>query len=327
MRLAWWLMAASATLACDDGEKTDPTPSPPPWRAALDPGADGALLSVWGDGTDAVWTVGGQPDAGAAWRRGDAEWVPVEIPDGPLLNWVHGVDGEVWMVGNEGRALRSVGGGPFTATDTGTHLPLWGVWAAAADDVWAVGGDAAQTTDPEPALLRWDGEAWSPVALPEVDRGLPALFKVWGSSASNVFAVGSNGVALRYDGSAWTQTLTGSGRDLISLWGRAADEIVAVGGRDVGVVARWDGAGWTSETLRSPGLNGIWMDGEGVATFVGDRGHVYRMEPNGEPVREPTEVGELLHGVWGDGAGFRVAVGGSLMRSPPWTGVAIESGE
>jgi hypothetical protein len=36
------------------------------------------------------------------------------------------------------------------------------------------------------------------------------LYGVWGSSASDVFAVGWNGTILHYDGSTWTSTGTNS---------------------------------------------------------------------------------------------------------------------
>lgn len=325
MRATFALLSAAALVACDDGGG-DPDDPPPAWRTAFAAEEQGAFLSVWGPSADDVWAVGGQPGTGVAWHRGAEGWARAEVPEGPLLNWVFGVDDELWIVGNDGRALRRVGGGPFEATSTGVEHPLWGVWGAARDDVWTVGGDAARTEDPDPVLLHWDGAAWTRVEIPALDRKLPALFKVWGTSASQVFAVGSNGVVLRYDGAGWTQTLTGTARDLISLWGRAADDVVAVGGRAVGVVARWDGAAWTSQTFRTPGLNGVWMAPDGVATLVGDRGYLLRLAPGGEPERESVAARELLHGVWGDGAGYRVAVGGSLLHSPPWTGVAIESG-
>ncbi len=312
---------------CDDDPGATPdaaTPPPANWEAAFDPGAAGALLSVWGTGPTDVWAVGGQPDHGVAWHRGADGWTEAELPDVPLLNWVYGVGGEVWMVGNEGKALRSTGGA-FEEIHTGTNLPLWGIWGATKDDLWAVGGDAFETEDPAPVLLHWNGSEWSAAGLPGLDRPLPALFKVWGTSAGNVFAVGSSGVAIRWDGSAWSQTLTGAPDDLISVWGSGPEDIVAVGGRRNGIVARWDGSAWTSTTLRTAGLNGVWVGADGTATLVGDRATILRLAPGSdEPERESNDANLLLHAVWGDGAGYRATVGGSLNDSPPWQGLALE---
>ena len=128
------------------------------------------------------------------------------------------------MVGNEGRALRSVGGGPFTATDTGTHLPLWGVWAAAADDVWAVGGDAAQTTDPEPALLRWDGEAWVEHAPPPPGDSPPSVLKVapdgslWVSSRERAYV-------RRFDGAWGKREILPNGYVVDMAFGRQGEAV------------------------------------------------------------------------------------------------------
>lgn len=75
-----------------------------------------------------------------------------------------------------------------------------------------------------------------------------------------------------------------------------------------------------------PGLNGVWVDADGGTTVVGLRGVLGHLGPDGALEREESATTTLLHGIWGDGAGYRVAVGGTLDRSPPWIGVAVESG-
>lgn len=326
-----WVLACALLLAhwaCDDAPAPEPpAPTPISWRTTFDATDQGALMSVWGTSGQDVWAVGGQLDAGVAWHYNAQEWTPVEVPAGPLLNWVHGADGVLWMVGNEGRILRREDFEPFEVVESGVTQDLWGVWAASGDRAWAVGGDANATmTDPDPVVLEWNGTAWRQIALPPLDRDIRALFKVWGTSADQVFAVGEKGVIVRYDGAEWKQTIAGTPRDFVSLWGTSPDDIVAVGGRQNGMVARWNGERWTTEVLEGePGLNGCFVDQEGVAHLVGQRGRVLQMAPGGFAVqRDENTDRTLLHAVWGHRTGL-FAVGGTLDRTPPWAGVALES--
>ena len=214
----------------------------------------GAFLSVWGPSPTEVYAVGGNPDAGVIFRFDGEDWsrdetVPADVP---LLNWIDGTSGEVWVVGNEGVALHQTATG-WERVDTGIDAPLWGVWGAAPDDLWAVGGDTAMNGS-KPRLAHYDGVAWAEVELPAHNRpeSTRALFKVWGTAADNVFAVGMDGLILHYDGAAWAQSPFALTNDLISLWGSGPDDIVAVGGRSNGVVARWDGASWSGELIGAP---------------------------------------------------------------------------
>ena len=304
------------------------------WFSAQEIGEDqGALLSVWGASADDVWAVGGQVEAvgeagvGLLMHSDGTVWTPQTLPDGtPLLNWVHGAGGETWLVGNAGSTLRSDGSG-FAAVESPTEVPLWGVFVVGPGDSWAVGGDAFDS-DGTGVILHWDGATWTDMPMPALDRSSAALFKVWAAAANDVWAVGDAGVIIHYDGAAWSQVPSGTGNDLISLWGTGADDIVAVGGRSIGTVARWDGAAWTSfDVGQVPGLNGVWMDADGVATLVGNRGAAALLPPGSMELNADPTTAELmvLHAVFGFGDGRRVSVGGSLDRSPPYVGVILEA--
>lgn len=73
-----------------------------------------------------------------------------------------------------------------------TSALLHGVWAASADDVFAV-GDAG-------TILRRQGNEWTAMASPATAN----LRTVYGTSSSNVWAVGGGGVAYHFNGSAWS---------------------------------------------------------------------------------------------------------------------------
>jgi len=239
-----------------------------------------------------------------------------------MLHWIYGVDGELWTVGRQGAALRREGD-TWVSHATGIDTILWGVWGAHKDALWTVGGDGV---DDPPVLLGWDGAAWSAVTLPPTgDSG--GLFKVWGSGTNDITAVGDRGLALHFDGAAWTVQPTGDLADLISVWGRAPDQHLAVGGRANARVARWDGAAWTGETLLLPGLSGVWMDASGAATLVGNQGTIAEL-PAGSmtPNLQDSPTLLLLHAVFGFTDGPRFAVGGSLNGAPPYVGVIVSRG-
>ncbi|MEE2787320.1 MAG: hypothetical protein VX589_08280 [Myxococcota bacterium] len=297
------------------------------WMPSFDAESEGAFLSVWGPSANQLWAVGG-PDMtkGVAWHFNGSTWKNANLRDGPLLNWVHGVDDVVWMVGNQGRILRRQGDGDFEPVDADETEHLWGVWAASADEAWAVGGDPLGDGEPDPVILHWKDERWTRVKPPRTEQKFRALFKVWGTSATNVFAVGAKGVILHFDGQQWRQQSSGTARDFISLWGRSPSDIMAVGGRANGVVARYDGKTWKAEVLSGePGLNGVWMNSAGEATVVGARGRILHFRPNCQRYRrETSDNRRLLHAVFGLEGMRRLAVGGTLDRNPPWQGVAIQ---
>ena len=325
-------LAGVEVLAGQDGGSEDPE-----WRTEAELASEGTVMSVWGTG-ELVYAVGGQPNAGRVWSRpisdeaGEGSWTALTgVPDGPLLNWVHGAEGHLWVVGSDGRALRSVEGGAWESFDSGTTQDLWGVFAVSASEVWAVGGDANGEGDAAPVLIRFDGVQWSPVPVPELDRsGVRALFKVWGDGAGQVWAVGMKGVIIAELGEGWTQQQVSpaegsppNAEDLISLWG-VNGELVAVGGRSNGVIARWDGSAWRSQTISGlPGLNGVWMDPSGTAHAVGVRGSAVTIESGSfEVSRERTYSTLVLHAIWSDEL-TRWAVGGTLDNSPPWEGLIL----
>ena len=51
-----------------------------------------------------------------------------------------------------------------------------------------------------------DGLTWTAMNSGTTDN----LFAVWGTSATNVFAVGANGTILRYNGAVWSRMMSGT---------------------------------------------------------------------------------------------------------------------
>jgi len=93
---------------------------------------------------------------------------------------------------------------------------LRSVWAASADDVFAVGSKGT--------ILRRTNDAWT-----AMDSGTTATLRaVWGTSSSDVWAAGPSGVVLHYDGSAWSP-VPGATTDIEQIWGSSATDVWFVG--------------------------------------------------------------------------------------------------
>lgn len=298
---------------------------PSGWTEAFDAAERGWQMNVWGTSQTNVYTVGGSLERGRIQHFTGETWQEVTLGvDVPLLNWAFGFGPEdVFVVGNDGVVLHW-DGTRWQEQSTPTRAPLWGVWGAARDDVWAVGGTG--TGSGRAVMLHFDGTAWTEVPLPGLTTGnVFALYKVWGLDAANVWAVGQQGVVLRYDGASWREEASGAPDDLISVWGTGPDRVVAVGGRAGGIVSVWDGTDWRTRALPSvPGLNGVWMQPGQPAWLVGAEGTVVRLALDGL-THEEDDVDTVLdlHSVFGV-AGRMWTVGGDLTTGTgAFRGVAL----
>ena len=70
------------------------------------------------------------------------------------------------------------------------------------------------------------------------------LYGLWGSSGSNVFAVGDAGTILHYDGSSWSAMSSGTADGLMGVWGSSGSNVFAVGSG--GTIRHYDGSSWSA---------------------------------------------------------------------------------
>ena len=319
------IVFASCLLAsCVDDEQPDVE-----WQI-VHKDLPGALLSVWGTGSTDVWAVGG--DAldgsgpmvihfdGAAWTR-----VATGETQGNLW-WVFGfADGPVYMGGEGGVILRHEDG-EFTRMATPGIDTVFGIWGATPDDLWAVGGASDATGG---FVWRLAGDTWSPEpTLPAEIPGSAAIWKIYGTSASDAWLVGSNGVALRWDGKQLVRGDTGVGSSLFTVHAHDG-HFAAVGGLASGIVVEYDGAKWQNVTPEPApmGLSGVTLGADGFGIAVGSYGGVYTRSDAGW-TEEPLgfTVGANLHGSWIDDRGGVWAVGGQTFSPPYNEGVLIHRG-
>lgn len=300
------------------------TVSEPAWRVVLDNAdLDGVVLSVWGSAPDNLYAAGGPLGNmgfeslalhfdGAAWER--------LAPGGAGTYWWVTGSGpaDVWWVGEGGR-ITHWDGVAFEEHASGVTATLWGVWAASPTDAWAVGGKPGGAPGPdEDIVLRWDGVAWNKEALPGAPLGR-ALFKIWGTSSDNLYAVGEKGTIWHKKGPDWTLESDGdlTTSRLFTVSGCGADEVYAVGGM---TVLRSDGQAFQPvDVSLSNVVNGVACGPAGSAALVGFGGLKQRLE--GGQWKDDLAAPPFtdLHAVWSDGAGAFWAVGGDFL-SPPSAG-------
>lgn len=290
----------------------------------------GALLSVWGTGASDVWAVGGDTLDGAgpmvihfdgdAWTR-----VPTGETQGNLW-WVFGFeDGPVYMGGDGGVILRKDDAG-FTRMSTPGIDTVFGIWGATPADVWAVGGASDATGG---FVWRLAGDTWSPEpTLPADVPGSAAIWKIFGTAANDAWLVGSNGVALHWDGAKLTPGTTGVGSSLFTV--HARDGLyTAVGGLASGIIVEHDGTQWQNVTPDPApmGLSGVTLGAHGSGIAVGSFGGVYsRSDAGWVPEDLGFSVGANFHGSWIDDRGGMWAVGGQTFSPPYNEGVLIHRG-
>jgi hypothetical protein len=174
-------------------------------------------------------------------------------------------------------------------------------------DIWAASSGAAfalvEASFPSP-FLRYNGVSWISVPADEIELGSGGggFFGLWGSSATDVYAVGDtvdagsvrHPSAGRWNGSAWLPVGLPSvaGLSLSDVWGSSDLDVYAVGsaaGR--GVVLHFNGETW-SVVLDEPHVGFVRVGGT-TSSDVWVTGHA--LVPTGDVLEEEPGHGAIRH--------------------------------
>ncbi len=237
-----------------------------------------ALKGVWGGAADDVWAVG---EGGVILHWDGDLWSETAGPVSEDIYDIHGTaPTSVWAVGDFDGALHW-DGSEWSLRDSGLILgPLYTVWSAGPDLVWAGGKDPGSTYG---TSFLWDGAQWTfhqtwsdiVVHISGLTISDPAETYVW--------AVTAEGGLMAWDGGEWGLLpmvgieITGH---IAGLWAAAADDLWLVGSD----IHRWDGQ--TLTTIASGRLP--YQSMQDIAAFSADEiwavGYAWYHFSEGEPV-------------------------------------------
>lgn len=169
---------------------------------------------------------------------------------------------------------------------------LISVWGTSATDVWTVGADADGTG---PYVLHYDGASWSRIAtgITGVD-----LWWVHGFAGGPVFAGGTEGTILRIEGTTVTPMTTPGMNTVFGIWGTSPTDVWAVGGAlgatGGGFTWHYDGTTWSDVPLPAgfPDMDvvfKVWGRASGDVWFVGTHGRILHW--NGTAFAEESATG------------------------------------
>ena len=258
-----------------------------------------ALYDVWGSSSSNVYAVGYDYEANLSLvlRYNGSTWSQVSTGCTRQLWGVWGSStNDVYAVGDGGTILH-YNGTSWTSRNQGNVL--YGVWGSSSSDVFIAG---------DHTMLHYDGSSW--ISMNTGTGVLGVWFDVCGSSATDVFAVGYDGMILRYNGSTWSQMSSGYLFDVTDVWGSSSSNVYAVGydwQTSTGPVLHYDGSTWSRITSAPYELYGVWGSSSSDVFAVGDHGVIRHFNGSAwSAMTSPTTY--RLRDVWGSSSSDVFAV-------------------
>jgi cysteine-rich repeat protein len=224
---------------------------------------------AWASGPGDVWTI-----AGGSILRGGVDWGDTGV--GPTTTGMSGL-GLGMIYGARSNALESFDGLTWTSL-----IPAY----AYAQSFW-VANDGEVFTD----HLQYDGTTWwtSPCL------GGNAM---WGSSPTDLFAVGNSGAITHCDGTTATSMVSSTTDTLVSVSGTSATDVWAAGGAASGRILHYDGTAWSTSATPAAFIDSV-SAAPGIALASGDNGTILSWDgTTWQPMSSGTTTS--LYQVWAD---------------------------
>jgi uncharacterized protein YjdB len=222
------------------------------------------LIDVWTTSATNAWAVG---EFGFVYRWNGSAWARQSTPTTGTLNAVWGASASEGFAGGEDGVMLRFNGSTWSSMSIPSSGSVYGIWGSAGNNVFAV------TSNGE--VLRFNGSSWSVSTT-----SASPLWAVYGTSANDVYATGESGVALRFNGTSWSSVNASTSGTLAGVWGSSATNLMAVGSTvsgSTGIAFRNTGSGWTSMAMpTSAMLTSIWGPSANDVYATGDGGLIVR---------------------------------------------------
>jgi hypothetical protein len=246
-------------------------------------------------------------------------WSGLGSPDGASLRALSVVSaGEIYAVGDN-KAYR-YDGSSWTEFYNGGVYPL-DIWTFDGSSVFVAFYGGSFPGHLKGGVFRFDQ---SLALVDSVYTGFSTT-AVWGSSQSDVFAVGLYDSILHFDGTDWTSDAVGDAAYLSDVHGVGPDEVYAVGPRTP--LHRYDGNRWTSIDLpeQISGASAVWVAAANDVYVLYGLGGVAHYDGAGFELLN-SSTGQYLGAAWGSSPDDIVAVGSNKktvrFNGSKWTSVS-----
>jgi hypothetical protein len=206
---------------------------------------------------------------------------------------------------------------------------VFGLWGTSPSDMWATGGKLSS----DAFVWHFDGTAWSEVAGVPADlvaAGGGAVWKVTGTSKTDVWMSASKNYILHWDGQTLTNEKIGLEdqleKTLFSIGCSKTHCVTAGSNQSNGVLYDRGAAAWTTGFAEgAPVWRGVTPVGE-HQYVVGQFGAVVRYDGTRWVEDSHMLTTETLHAAWSDDDGNVFAVGGKFDRPITIDGVILFKG-
>lgn len=150
---------------------------------------------------------------------------------------------------------------------------LHDIYGFGSNDIWAVGH--WQVDYNQYALItHWNGSTWATWKLQQY----PGLYGIWGSSSSNIYAVGTGGIIIHYDGSSWVKQSSGTSMDLVDICGIDTNNIYICGfatSTASGILLNYTGNTWNTVTMGGVTNDSLKLFGEFESLWRNSKKNLY----------------------------------------------------
>ncbi len=241
---------------------------------------DYALTAICRDGDGRLVGVG---ESARTWQYDTGGWKEIDPRPRPLIRSVWGLKADdLYAVSEHGKVWRW-DGVRLAEMDSLTEINLGGIWGSSPSDIHVAGVRG---------IWHWDGHTWKQTW--ETWRGGVAFgFEMWGSGPQDIWAVGSDGSMVHFDGSEWGRITGVTKKNLRAIWGSGPNDVY-VGGDET--LVHFDGEQWVAvpgfKRLR---VNQLWGSGSSDVWAATDQGLLHF---DGK-TWEPTGLREWTTGVSG----------------------------
>jgi len=196
-------------------------------------GTQGLVRDVWVFNKNNVWAVGEMYLNDSTGKTDKNNLYNLAIWDG--LKWT----------------LKKVG---YVYQNQTYWSAFYSIYSFDTNDVWACSNQP----------MHWNGSSWQTYDISSSIYSGGYINKVWGTSSSNLYIVGSNGSIAHYNGSSWQKVESGTTVDLNDIFGLDANHIWAIGTMSDGngtVILSFDGMAWKSLYQGNYyGFNSVWTN-------------------------------------------------------------------